>query len=206
MRIAPIGIAFRNASDEELYEATRQALIATHVHPNAIDAAFIVSKAITLVMKHPGESPISDFDLGGFLHSLLSVCRTADMKERLQTVIDHHKDEFESVEKEHFFVKCEIADDFQIVAVDAVGLVLWAFVRHFKLPPNEMITKMIGYGGDTDTTACILGSIIGALHGTHWIPHDWYHDLENEEWGRDYCIGLARRMADLDLRTILPDE
>jgi len=36
MRITPIGLAFRNASDAQLYEAARLAVLSTHVHPNAV--------------------------------------------------------------------------------------------------------------------------------------------------------------------------
>lgn len=204
MRITPLGLAYRNATDDELYEATRQALLATHVHPDAVDAAFICCKAIKLAFQHPADVPIDQFDLNGFLQALLASSRSAEMKERLQLLIEHRLDQFETLEKELDFMKLNLADEFQIVAVEAVAVVLWTLIRHFALSPNAIITKAIGYGGDTDTVACILGGILGALHGTHWIPHDWYHELENEEWGRDYCVGLARSLAGLDLHVILP--
>mgnify|MGYP002480911479 CR=1 FL=1 len=53
-------------------------------------------------------------------------------------------------------------------------------------------------GGDTDT--CILGGLLGALYGTSWIPAHWYDPLENGEYGRDYCVQLARAIAQLDLK------
>jgi poly(ADP-ribose) glycohydrolase ARH3 len=48
MRIAPVGLAFRNASDDVLREAVRVALLCTHVHPDAVDGAFIQAKAVRI--------------------------------------------------------------------------------------------------------------------------------------------------------------
>ena len=41
MRIAPVGLAFRNASNDQLHSAVVSALLCTHVHPEAIDGAYI---------------------------------------------------------------------------------------------------------------------------------------------------------------------
>jgi len=42
MRISPIGLAYRNATDEQLHSAVRMAIISSHVHPEAIDGAWLV--------------------------------------------------------------------------------------------------------------------------------------------------------------------
>ena len=41
MRIAPVGVAFRNADHQVLYAATEAAVMCTHVHAEAVDAAFV---------------------------------------------------------------------------------------------------------------------------------------------------------------------
>lgn len=51
MRISPVGITFRNASKEQLLEATKAAIISSHVHPEAIDGSFVQAFAISLLMK-----------------------------------------------------------------------------------------------------------------------------------------------------------
>jgi hypothetical protein len=33
---------------------------------------------------------------------------------------------------------------------------------------------------------------MGAMHGTSWMPKHWYDNLENGDYGRDYCIRIAR--------------
>ena len=55
MRIAPIGLAYRLASDAVLLKAVETALLCTHVHPEAIDGAFIQAKAVAmLATTNPG--------------------------------------------------------------------------------------------------------------------------------------------------------
>ena len=48
MRIAPVGLAYRHADDEALLEAVEDALLCTHVHPEAIDGALVQAKAVGL--------------------------------------------------------------------------------------------------------------------------------------------------------------
>jgi len=57
-------------------------------------------------------------------------------------------------------------------------------------------------GGDTDTVGSIAAAMIGALHGTLWIPKRWYNNCENEERGRDYAINLAKQLYHLDCKEI----
>jgi len=49
MRIAPVGLVYRNASDDVLRQTVEAALLCTHVHPEAIDGAFIQAKAISIL-------------------------------------------------------------------------------------------------------------------------------------------------------------
>jgi len=51
----------------------------------------------------------------------------------------------------------------------------------------------------------LLPHKVGALHGSSWIPTRWFDNLENQEWGRDYLISVARRLAQLDLHVVTAD-
>lgn len=63
MRISPIGVAFRNASEEQLLEATKAAIISSHVHPESIDAPFVQAHALSMLLKlnNPSEMKPEDF-------------------------------------------------------------------------------------------------------------------------------------------------
>jgi hypothetical protein len=41
IKIAPVGLAFRNATDEELHTAVKWAIVSSHVHPEAVDGAWL---------------------------------------------------------------------------------------------------------------------------------------------------------------------
>lgn len=37
----------------------------------------------------------------------------------------------------------------------------------------ETLNNAIRFGHDTDTVASIAGALVGAIHGTGWIPMEW---------------------------------
>lgn len=53
------------------------------------------------------------------------------------------------------------------------------------------IETVIGLGGDTDTTAAIVGALIGAVTGRDGIPHEWSARLV--EWPRS--VAWLQRLA-----------
>lgn len=84
MRIVPVALAFRNASDEQLYEAVRMAIISSHVHPEGIDGAFVLAKAVILALQCES---IDAFDPLEFLNRLQSIARTEGMREQIKKLI-----------------------------------------------------------------------------------------------------------------------
>ncbi len=84
MRIVPIALAFRHASDEQLYEAVRMAIISSHVHPEGIDGAFIQAKAIILALQCES---IDTFDPLQFLTVLQTTARTDGMRNQISKLI-----------------------------------------------------------------------------------------------------------------------
>jgi poly(ADP-ribose) glycohydrolase ARH3 len=59
----------------------------------------------------------------------------------------------------------------------------------------------VGLGGDTDTIGAMAGALVGALHGSSWIPARWFDNIENGVHGRDEMLALARRLAKIDIRS-----
>merc|ERR1712187_1034617 len=79
--------------------------------------------------------------------------------------------------------------DFQIASVHMAPCVLWAACLHHH-DPRRALQAAIDLGGDTDTTASMVGAIVGALHGEEWCtnPIDWKASLENGQYGRDFAL------------------
>ncbi|UJR15980.1 hypothetical protein I4U23_002899 [Adineta vaga] len=213
MRIAPIALAFRHASNEQLYEAVRMAIISSHVHPEGIDGAFVLAKAIILALRCPS---IDTFDPYQFLSVLRKTARTKSMKDQIKNLINFYTQQHQADIKS---TKPKITDidmvrafgnTFQIKAIEAVPCVLWVICESYR-EPEECLIRGVNMGGDTDTIAAMIGDIIGALHGTQWIPTRWSDHIEpnseaNMNRGKDFAIELAKKLATMNLINVLEDD
>jgi poly(ADP-ribose) glycohydrolase ARH3 len=197
MRIAPVGLAFRNAGDRALHDAVELALLCTHVHPDAVDAAFAQAKAVAklAMTKDP-----RDFDGMTLLSELQAIARGEVLKDKLHTVETALANDWPA--EKLLTTVCtpnEYGQQFQIHAAEAVGCALWAFLRYFG-EPEQCVIQAVALGGDTDTVAAMTGALVGALYGSAWILQPWYDNLENDPGiGRDYIIETAKQLAKLDL-------
>ena len=200
MRIAPVGLAFRNAEDSVLREAVRLALLPTHVHDEAVDGAFIQAKTIALMAK---TKDVHNLDMIGLLEQLRDAARVESLRSKLTDVTAAHRENW-SPERvlDHLCSPCRFGEHFQIRTGDAVACVLWAFSNYWH-DPERCVVETVGLGGDTDTLGAMAGAIVGALHGTRWLPSRWYENIENEgACGRDGIIDMAKRLAQLSLRSV----
>jgi poly(ADP-ribose) glycohydrolase ARH3 len=200
MRIAPVGLAFRHADDAVLRDAVRLALLCTHVHPDAVDGAFIQARAVSILAR---TSDRSGLEVAPFLADLQSSAEGDAVKRKLDVVLKAHSDSW--TDEQMLSAVCtpnEYGKQFQIHAAEAVACALWAFAC-CRDDPEECIIRAVGLGGDTDTVATMAGALTGSLHGSAWIPRRWFDPMENQPGvGRDYLISLARRLAELDLRSV----
>lgn len=187
MRIAPVGLAYRHAADEVLREAVEAALLCTHIHPEAIDGAMVQAKVVAIAANSSPET----FDPNAVIQILLPMCQTDIMAAKLKALRDglHHDDE-------DTFVIGRVGNG--IRASEAVAAALWAFL-HYWQTPEECVIRAVSFGGDTDTIGSMAGALVGALHGTSWIPARWFDNIENGVHGRDESVAMARRLARLNL-------
>ncbi len=58
---------------------------------------------------------------------------------------------------------------------------------------EEALTEIVNLGGDTDTSAAILGALAGAHYGVDAIPERWLDSLQNNEGIDAWAIALAHR-------------
>lgn len=198
MKIGAVGVLHYNSDNETLLENVKKAILSTHVHPEAIDGAFIIAKGVSYLLN---TNSLDDFDPNDFLKTLFDICITNEMKKRISLLMKHcGKSTFDGI----FIGLGDKADspsiesygelDFQIKAVVAVACALWSFVGNWK-DPLKCIVEAISLGGDTDTIATMVGYLVGALHGKQWIPSHLLDGLENGEYGRDYCILISEKLS-----------
>jgi poly(ADP-ribose) glycohydrolase ARH3 len=187
MRIAPVGLAYRHAPNDRLHQAVEDALVCTHVHPEAVDGALVQAKAVAVA----ATADPMQLDPEAFLRAVCQVGSTTIVQTKLEALADGLRREDADV-----FVIARVGNG--IRASEAVAAALWAFLRYWRTP-EECIIRAVGFGGDTDTIGAMAGALVGALHGTAWIPARWFDNIENGARGRDEIAALARRLAGLDI-------
>lgn len=62
------------------------------------------------------------------------------------------------------------------VAEEAAAIALWCVLT--APDPMEALRLAVNIDGDSDTTGCLVGQVMGALHGPGWIPAGWLDQLE----------------------------
>ncbi|QXP84750.1 ADP-ribosylglycohydrolase family protein [Methylococcus sp. Mc7] len=68
----------------------------------------------------------------------------------------------------------------------------WSALRALEASSYDAVIRAaVGFGNDTDTTACIAGGLAGIRFGIEGIPADWKDELR----GRDRVEGLLERLA-----------
>jgi len=213
-----------------LRDVVAEAIAATHVHPEAIDGATVIAFFVGRCCLTPHPEDFQFLETIKEARSLCETeemtKRLQIIEEKWQERRKENEKEGgegkqerktkEEMDKEDREMAGLLSSQwFQLRAVDAVGVALWLFGRH-GLPGGvevvesecscsrgeECLVRVVAIGGDTDTIACIVGAMLGALYGSSWIPARWYDKMENGERGRDYVIALAERLALLDLKSI----
>jgi hypothetical protein len=83
-----------------------------------------------------------------------------------------------------------------------------AFICWLSHPedPKAAIEDLIRLGGDTDTTAAIVGSLVGATVGLERLPDPWIGGLKDWPRSRSWIMKLGARLAESfpqDSQTVL---
>jgi poly(ADP-ribose) glycohydrolase ARH3 len=210
MRIAPIGICFRSATQPAFCRAVEEAIRSSHAHPEAIDGAVAVAYAVAAATNHRIGDRRGTFDPLLLLDEILILMKTpiftdriTALREMLPQVISSPACTTDDVAFLKGLCKREARPgsgfEFQIASSDMIPCVLWIAFRYHS-NPAQAVMRAIAIGGDTDTTACMVGAIVGALHGVAWIPKRWWDGLENGTRGRDWAMCIAEQLSRLELQ------
>lgn len=175
MRVAPIGLAFREDL-AKLWEQARLSSLPTHLHPLGIEGAQLLALAVALA------SQATTFDRGTFIEQLESFATWTEFAGPLSRAkqIQDRRDLA-------LFGNGVAAADSVVTAIAS-----------FALTPDDYgatIGNVILLGGDTDTMAAMAGAISGAYLGIEAIPAPLIGLLETSPKGRAYIADLAKDLA-----------
>jgi len=187
MRSALIGVLF--ADDEpRLVEINRCATRITHTDPKAECGALAIALAARCSMKQQSFNQfISDLTRLTEVHGVAGK-EIVTLAMRAQASI--HAGE----STEEFSLSLGCNNGVSGYMYQCIPLVLHAWQSH-QYDYKQAIISIVRCGGDTDTTAAMLGAIIGSGVGREGIPKKWLDDLI--EWPRtvQWMDNLARKSA-----------
>lgn len=171
---APILGALYGSDRQLLKELVRASTRLTHTDPRAEHAAYAVALAT-----HYSASGVC-FQSGKFLEEL-----RRDTGTEGAVVAEALAASFASVERGEstgdFAASIGCAEGVSGYALHTVPVCLHAW-RSYPSDFRPAVLAAIHCGGDTDTTAAIVGGIVGAAVGRDGIPHQWLNGLK--EWPR----------------------
>ena len=175
MRVAPIGYLYQNDL-EKLKQVARASGICTHGHRTAvaasIGAAFLVKLALNMI------EPIKMIhEVIAFTNGISKEFTDAILK--VEECLDWNDEE-----------KALKSLGEGWIGEEAVALALYCFLRY----PNDYekaVLRGANTNGDSDSIACIAGSISGAYLGFDTITSEWVKKIEKS----GYLIDLSNRLA-----------
>ncbi len=183
MRAAPLGICFANSLTPELplingpnhkllFNVSKIQSEITHGHKTATVAALAGSYAVALAINriYPDKmiNPIEKYC--NYIHPDFE-----NAMQRLKTSLTKRKDGTFETDLEALTY---IGQGW--VGEEAFAMALYSAIQY----PNDLKTCLrvsVNHDGDSDSVACIAGSILGAFHGMSIIPKDWIDCLAEKE-------------------------
>ncbi|WP_131736722.1 ADP-ribosylglycohydrolase family protein [Actinomadura roseirufa] len=161
MRVAPLGAYFSDDLDLAAEQAVLSAEV-THAHAEGIAGAVAVAVAAAAAAAHRGE-PLAPADL------IETALERTTMGEYVQRGLQNSLWLLERSPRE---AARELGNGSRVSAQDTVPFALWAAAT--MLDDYEAAVRACALvGGDTDTTAAIVGGVIGAHRGADAVPAGW---------------------------------
>lgn len=184
MRSAIIGVCY-GSDPEKMRELVRVSTRMTHTDPKAEYGAVAVALAAHWSAKN-ARNPFSPREYHKSLAELLG----DEAKELLDLIESAVKsaENYESTGKFAESIGCRNGVSGYVYQTVPVTLHSW-----FSHPSDlrKAVIEVVRCGGDTDTTAAIVGGIVGAGVGIEGIPREWMNGLT--EWPR--CVNWMHKLG-----------
>jgi len=177
MRPAPIGYLYAG-DPEKLREVAHASGICTHGHPAADAACIGATYLVKLALERtPPEELIQE--LLSFTAGISNEWDEAILKIEQCLSWDDEEDALEFLGRGW-------------VGEEAVALALYCFLR-YPDSYEKAVLRGANTNGDSDSIACIAGSISGAYLGINAIPAKWVECIEKTAYLGDLAARLSRK-------------
>jgi ADP-ribosylglycohydrolase len=179
MRIAPVVLLHPRGSSATLWLDTALASIVTHRDACSVATCVAFVELLARLLRSPAP-PEPDWYITTFLQTARRVCteqayrpRGGQFADREGPFPDYLEHVLEAAARRGWSTR-EACDAWHSGAylLETVPSVLWILAHHAH-DPEEAIVRAVNDTWDNDTTAAIVGSAVGALHGADALPARW---------------------------------
>lgn len=181
IRIAPLGILFRNSP--HLRDHADTSARVTHTHPVGIDGAAIMAWAAG---KAASLTPGGKFPYGEFCVGIVNFARTREMRQKLALVVELLASNAEPREAAFQLRLSQTVEE-------SLPFSLFCFLKYPQSFKDCLFCAVLN-GGDTDSLGSMACTLSGAFLGHEAIPKDWRARIENIDKLED----LAKRLSALE--------
>lgn len=180
MRISPIALYDLNATPTELSKHLSDCLRGTHNNEEALQCSI----EYCTIIKEMFTNTSGNVDAKTFIDNIISRNNNSRLTEKVNVIKRHiiDSDKIKTFEELYKFMNEGIVEH-SIRASDTLALTIGILAHFFKYKQwtaTQLLSIMVAMGGDTDTNAAILGSILGALLGVSWIELHWFNNIEDK--------------------------
>ncbi len=188
MRITLIGARFYQ-DDNKLFEFVKSATEITHRDPKALAGSLAIAKMAQFILK---EKPQAQPDYRHILERLKPLC---DITESWQTILRQLENAFDKqLSLKDFAKSINCGEAVSGYIYHTVPIVIYTWYYHFA-DFEKSIEAIIALGGDTDTTASILGALQGLTVGYDKIPKSWCDHIIDWPRRHQHYHQLASQLA-----------
>ncbi len=163
MRVAPLGAYFADNLAAAVREAEASAVI-THFHPEARAGAIAVAVAAAWAWRWAATERKEE--RSGLLRAAIQHTLPGPVQDGLRQALEIDLTEWE------FTAAQALGNGSTTLAADTVPFCLWCAAAHLDDYP-EALWATVRVGGDMDTNAAIVGSIVALAVGQEGLPKDW---------------------------------
>lgn len=168
MRVGPLGAWFADDLDRVVSEAVKSARV-THWHPEGVAGAVAVAVAVACAWQSRGTAAKSAREWIG--REVMERTPAGGTREMIGAALKMEPG------TELGRVARELGNGSLVTAPDTVPFVIWSALRSLDDFADAIITT-VEAGGDCDTNAAMVGSILVARLGVESIPAEWLEGRE----------------------------
>lgn len=164
MRLFGLVALYYNRSSKELENAICEDVELTHSHPEAKPIAYIYGIMLLGAIRGKNADDIYSWGEENSNHSMLL--------NTIYSAVNTGKNFF------HYDDSTYYLDNVDSINIGFVGYALWLLLlalRKYK-SYKDAILEVVKCGGDTDTNACIVGAVMGALY-PETVPKNWIRSI-----------------------------